>query len=121
MTHLLPFLPSWQKITSDHWALSVIQTDYTTEFVRPPSPTMSSFIATSSSLILEAEGITLLAKGVIETVLMGEECQGLYSRYSMVLKKDGDLRPILNLRELNGLSEISHGLPVSYHALTLQG
>jgi hypothetical protein len=39
----------------------------------------------------------LLGKGAIELVPPGQEGQGFYSTFFIVPKKDGGLRPILNL------------------------
>lgn len=43
----------------------------------------------------------LLSKGAIEPLSQAQSEGGLYSRYFLVHKKDGGLRPILDLRQLN--------------------
>ena len=43
----------------------------------------------------------LLSKGAIEPLSQVQSEGGLYSRYFLVPKKDGGLRPILDLRQLN--------------------
>jgi hypothetical protein len=43
----------------------------------------------------------LLAKGAIEIVPPAQSESGFYSRYFLIPKKDGGLRPILDLRRLN--------------------
>ena len=48
-------------------------------------------------LSLLAELQQLLAKKVISTVPKGGEMQGFYSRYFLVPKKTGGLRPILEI------------------------
>jgi hypothetical protein len=50
----------------------------------------------------------LLGKGAIELVPPGQESQGFYSTFFIVPKKDGGLRPILNLKPLNVYMEKSH-------------
>ena len=50
----------------------------------------------------------LLGKGAIELVPPGQEGQGFYSTFFIVPKKDGGLRPILNLKLLNVYMEKSH-------------
>ncbi len=45
--------------------------------------------------------MSLLGKGAVETVPPAQSESGFYSRYFLVLKKDGPLRPILDLRHLN--------------------
>ncbi len=46
-------------------------------------------------------GKYLLRKEAIEVVSLHERESGFYSRYFVVPKKDGGLRPILDLRQLN--------------------
>ncbi len=51
--------------------------------------------------VLRSEVMTLLEKGVIEKVPPAQSESGFYSRYFLVPKKDGGLRPILEPRRLN--------------------
>ncbi len=51
--------------------------------------------------ILRAEIAVLLAKDAIEPVPPADMRSGFYSRYFIVPKKSGGLRPILDLRVLN--------------------
>ncbi len=51
--------------------------------------------------VLRAEVQTLLAKDAMETVPLANSESDFYSRYFPVPKKDGGLRPILDLRRLN--------------------
>jgi hypothetical protein len=44
----------------------------------------------------------------LELVPPGQEGQGFYSTFIIVPKKDGDLRPILNLKPLNVYMEKSN-------------
>jgi hypothetical protein len=50
---------------------------------------------------MEQEVYTLLRKGAIEVVPPLSRESGFYSRYFVVPKRDGGLRPILDLRHLN--------------------
>ncbi len=50
---------------------------------------------------MEQEVDTLLRKEAIEVVPLHERESGFYSRYFIVPKKDGGLRPILDLRQQN--------------------
>ncbi|XP_026116256.1 uncharacterized protein LOC113094840 [Carassius auratus] len=53
------------------------------------------------ALVMEQEVKPLLAKNAIEQVYPPDRASGFYSRYFIVPKKDGGLRPILDLRLLN--------------------
>ncbi|XP_058483844.1 uncharacterized protein LOC131459867 [Solea solea] len=50
---------------------------------------------------LESEISSLLSRGAVRIVPEGERNQGFYSRYFLIPKKGGSLRPILDLRCLN--------------------
>ncbi|KAL0165959.1 hypothetical protein M9458_037803, partial [Cirrhinus mrigala] len=52
-------------------------------------------------LVMEQEVDTLLRKEAIEVVPSHDRESGFYSRYFIVPKKDGGLRPFLDLRQLN--------------------
>ncbi|XP_078506932.1 uncharacterized protein LOC144767313 [Lissotriton helveticus] len=66
-------------------------------------------------LLLQQEVVVMLQKGAIELVPVGEEGTGVYSLYFLIPKKDGSLRPILDLRPLNLYILSEH-----FHMLTLQ-
>ncbi len=51
--------------------------------------------------LLQQEVSSLLLKGAIEEVPSSDLNRGFFSWYFLVLKKDGGLRPILDLRRLN--------------------
>ncbi len=51
--------------------------------------------------VLQQELSSLLQKGAIEEVPQSEVERGFFSRYFLVPKRDGGLRPILDLRRLN--------------------
>ncbi len=55
----------------------------------------------SKASVLQQELSSLLQKGAIEEVPQSEVERGFFSRYFLVPKKDGGLRPILDLRRLN--------------------
>ncbi|KAL0201521.1 hypothetical protein M9458_004708, partial [Cirrhinus mrigala] len=77
---------------------------YTLQFARRPprfSGVMVSDVQERDAPVLRAEIRSLLAKQAIEVVPPENMECGLYSRYFLVPKKDGGLRPILDLRPLN--------------------
>ncbi len=62
---------------------------------------VSKYVQLSTTHVLRAEVMSLLAKGAVEMVPPAQSESGSYSRYFLVPKKDGGLRPILDLRHLN--------------------
>ncbi|KAI2656145.1 Transposon Ty3-G Gag-Pol polyprotein [Labeo rohita] len=73
--------------------------------VRSKAPRFSGVVPTSvrskDAHVLRSEVLTLLGKGAIEMVHPAQSESGFYSRYFLVPKRDGGLRPILDLRLLN--------------------
>ncbi len=55
----------------------------------------------SKASILQQELSSLLQKGAIEEIPQSDIKRGFFSRYFLVPKRDGGLRPILDLRRLN--------------------
>ncbi len=95
----------WQAIprVSD-WVLGIIKWGYTLQFARRPlrfGGVVSTSVQHSNAHVLRTEVMNLLAKGAVETISPVQRESGFYSRYFLVHKKDGGLRPILNIRHLN--------------------
>ncbi len=55
----------------------------------------------SNAHVLFAKVMSLLVKGAVETVFPVQRVSGFNSRYFLIPKKDGGLKPILDLRNLN--------------------
>jgi hypothetical protein len=81
---LAHFLNQWQLITSDKWVLSVLSV------TKDPD----------RNLLLQEEVHTLLQKGAVELV-NPPLTPGFYSRLFLVPKKNGKMRPVINLSVLN--------------------
>ncbi len=83
---------------------AIIKRGYSLQFARRP-PRFSGVVSTSvqgeNARVLRSEVMTLLEKGAIEMVSPALSESGFYNRYFLVPKKDGGLRPILDLRRLN--------------------
>ncbi len=62
---------------------------------------LSVYLAPQQVLVMEQEVKALLEKGFIEYVPHSNRETGFYSRYFIVPKKDGGLRPIVDLQVLN--------------------
>ncbi len=60
-----------------------------------------TLVGPEQALVMEQEVKALFGKEAIEVVPPHERESGFYSRYFIVPKKDGRLRPIIDLRQLN--------------------
>lgn len=98
-------LDYWASHTSDTWVLATLSRGYQLQFRRRPTVpgrvrwTVIRDPAKSRALVQELS--TLLDKGAIVPVDPLRDPGGFYSRYFLVPKKAGGLRPILDLRGLN--------------------
>ncbi|XP_051740767.1 uncharacterized protein LOC127507586 [Ctenopharyngodon idella] len=102
---LVEFLEEWKRLPNiSRWVLLTIEKGYKIQFgFRPPQfkGVLPTVVGREQSLVMEQEVMTLLQKGAIERVPPPSKQSGFYSRYFIVPKKDGGLRPILDLRMLN--------------------
>ncbi len=103
---LLPlshFLHEWERLLwGSLWVLHTIRTGYTLQFGKN-SPRFDGVHLTvvnsaSKASVLQQELSSLLQKGAIEEIPQAEVERGFFSRYFLVPKRDGGLRPILDLR-----------------------
>ncbi len=100
------FLHEWERLPGVLlWVLRTIRTGYTLQFGKNP-PRFDGVHLTvensaSKASVLQQELSSLLQKGAIEEVPQSEVERGFFSRYFLVPKRDGGLRPILDLRRLN--------------------
>ena len=95
---------SWRACAVSPWVLRTITKGYVLQFARPPPPfsgVIQSVVQQEQSHFLREEIVSLLRKEAISIVPPEEEASGFYSRYFLVPKKDGNYRPILDLRVLN--------------------
>ncbi len=85
---------------------STVRSIYTLQFGRNPPPRFDGVQlivvnSASKASVLQQELSSLLQKGSIEEIPQSDIEQGFFSRYYLVPKRDGGLRPILDLRRLN--------------------
>ncbi|CAM4708193.1 unnamed protein product [Leuciscus chuanchicus] len=96
---------AWAKLPGvSKWVLNIIKRGYSLQFRRRPRryvARVETTVKTEVAHLLRAEVAKLLSKGAIEPLSQVQSEGGLYSRYFLVPKKDGGLRPILDLRQLN--------------------
>lgn len=102
---LVESLTAWKLLSNiSRWVLQTVEKGYQIQFKKRPPRFMGvlpSVVAPEQVLVMEQEVNTLLEKGAIEYVPPSDRETGFYSRYFIVPKKDGGLRPILDLRVLN--------------------
>ncbi len=102
---LCQFMSAWKVIPGiSLWILSVMERGYTLQFRRRPprfNGVVQSLTSPRNAQALRQEIGCLLEKGAVERVPPNELESGFYSRYFVVPKRDGGLRPILDLRPIN--------------------
>ncbi|KAL0152776.1 hypothetical protein M9458_052499 [Cirrhinus mrigala] len=84
--------------------MGIIKRGYSLQFTRRPlrfSGVVPTLVVSKVAHVLCSEVMNLLEKGAVEVVHPAQSESGFYSRYFLVPKKDGGLRPILDLRHLN--------------------
>lgn len=96
---------AWRALEASPWVISTMTQGYRIQFARRPptsvTPTVFTRVDSQYTSVLQAEISSLLGKGAIREVPADNSQAGFYSRYFLVPKKDGRLRPILDLRGLN--------------------
>ena len=111
-------LDQWRLCSPSPWVLRTIAKGYKLQFSTPPPLTPLILYSQSvgeTTLILRDEISSLLLKGAIEIVPRGQSTLGFYSKYFVVKKKGGGMRPILDLRGLN-----VHLRKISFRMLTCE-
>ncbi len=102
---LVDHLAAWKLLPNvSRWVLQTVERGYRIQFGSPPprfNRVFPTLVGPEQALVMEQEVDTLLRKETIEVVPLYERESGFYSRYFIVPKKDGGLRPILDLRQLN--------------------
>ena len=103
------FLSKWESITDDSWVLSVIRQGLELEFMvepshrgSPPQINMNS----TQKLAINKEIKCLLAIGCIKEVKRTERL--FLSNIFTVPQKNGDLRQVINLKDLNQFLAFHH-------------
>ncbi len=102
---LSQFTEAWQALPGvSEWVMKSIKNGYTLQFFRRPprfNGVLMSTVRERNASVLREEIHNLLAKHAVEAVPLTDRESCFYSRYFLVPKKDGGLRPILDLRTLN--------------------
>ena len=96
---------AWKAIPGvSKWVLNTVIKGYSLQFTRRPPrfrARVETQVKADAAHLLHTEIANLLHKGAIERVHPPATEAGVYSRYFLVPKKGGALRPILDLRYLN--------------------
>ena len=98
------FRSFWANLALDRLVQGILDVGYKIPFFSRPrfaGVRSTPLVGQYASVLLE-EVSALLQKHAIEPVLENRS-EGFYSTYFLVPKKTGDLRPILNLKPINGL------------------
>ncbi len=106
---LLPlshFFYEWERLPGvSLWVLRTVRSGYTLQFGRNPprfdGVQLTVVNSVSKASVLQQELSSLLQKGAIEEVPQSDIERGFFSRYFLVPKRDGGLRPIMDLHRLN--------------------
>nr|XP_060627676.1 mediator of RNA polymerase II transcription subunit 19 isoform X1 [Anolis sagrei ordinatus] len=102
----------WARITTDKWVLSIVAQGYFIEFLDLPRVGHVRYTPFSQPLWEEVQ--MLLSKGAISPLADDVLSRCFFSRYFLIKKCSGGLRPILDLRALN-----KHVIPKKFRMVTL--
>ncbi len=103
------FIQNWKLITADPWVLSTIQGHHIEFLLQPrchhPPP---MYYSNKEKLAISEEVTKMQEKGAITPVhpSLQEEC--FMSNLFLVPKKDGGMRPVINLKGLNQFVRTKH-------------
>ena len=94
---LAHFVEQWGELKQNKWVLSVVRNSFRMPFsLTPPLSTVPISLSQSSSLLLREEIMELLQKWAVERV-QDPGTTGFYSQLFLVPKKNGKLRPVIDL------------------------
>ena len=107
------FYSSWGNFTSDIWVLQAVK-GYKIEFVSEPfqvNKPHGIVFPEEEKNVIDLEVQKMLQKGAIRRASFNP--RQFVSNLSIIPKKSGDLRPVINLKPLNGF--------VQYHHFKMEG
>ncbi len=108
---LAHFVDKWEEITDDTYVLSIVRKGYMIPFHTPPPLSLRPVCfpvkdSTHTSLLLSVVD-ELLEKKAVE-IVVDQGSPGFYSRLFLVKKKNGKLRPVIDLSPLNKCVQLEH-------------
>ena len=103
---LSSMLHRWESLVHDVMVLNVIRRGHEIPFKDGIAPPFNGVINSlpktqSQALVFQAELNDLISKGAVTQVPAHLREDGFYSHYFLVPKRDGGMRPILNLKPFN--------------------
>ena len=102
------YISNWEKITQDPWVLQVVK-GYQIEWLSQPAQNRPPFMPRFSQKqkeLMDAEIVKMVEKGA---VVQTEETRDQFeSHLFLTPKKDGSLRPVFNLKNLNKFVRYEH-------------
>ena len=104
------FLHNWEKLTQDQWILQTVK-GVQIEFMNTPHQAFTPFqpkMPECDRVLLQEEITSMLVKGAIVELPEEETQRGFYSTMFLVPKKDGKMRPVINLKKLNQFVDAHH-------------
>ena len=112
-------LQNWEACAPNAWILRTIANGCSLQFSRqPPLTAYVKFTSArgESLATLRGEICALLDKGATQQVNLARSPSGFYSKYFLVKKKGGGVRPTLDLQGLNAsLKELPFRMLTSFH------
>ena len=113
------FSQNWEIITKDQWVLNTIQ-GYTMELACQPyqlHPPAELKFSQSETKNLTQEVHKMVAKQAVSQIPKEQANKGFISQLFSVPKKDGGMRPIINLKSLNTFVDTVHFKMEGIHML----
>ena len=113
------FVPNWKVITKDPWVLICIE-GYTidlTEQTTQHQPPQELKFPPHEMECLTKEVERMVKKQAISQLPRGQAAKGFLSQLFPVPKKDGGMRPIINLKRLNSFVQTVHFKMEGIHLL----
>ena len=104
------FLHNWEKLTQDQWILQTVK-GVQIEFMNTPHQAFTPFQPKTPErdrVLLQEEITSMLGKGAIVELPEEETQKGFYSTMFLVPKKDGKMRPVINMKKLNQFVHTHH-------------